>query len=41
MNAGLHGRGGGTAQMIQGRVQADQDAISAWWTARQGTVYPL
>jgi len=41
MNAGLNGRGGGTAQMIQGRVQADQDAISAWWTARQGTVYSL
>ena len=34
MNADLQGRGGGTAQMVQGSVQASRAEISAWWKAR-------
>lgn len=33
MNAALQGRGGGSAQMVQGSVQTGRDAISAWWDA--------
>ena len=36
MNAALSGRGGGSAQMVQGSVQADRAAIAAWWQARLG-----
>lgn len=32
MNGALNGRGGGSAQMVQGSVQAEQAAIEAWWT---------
>ncbi len=34
MNAALRGRGGGSAQMVQGSVQADRKEIAAWWTPR-------
>ena len=34
MNAALSGRGGGTAQMVQGSVTAERGDIEAWWQAR-------
>ena len=35
MNAALSGRGGGSAQMVQGSVTAGREAIAAWWAGRQ------
>lgn len=34
MNAALSGRGGGSAQMVQGSVGASRAEISAWWEGR-------
>jgi len=31
MNAALNGRGGGSGEMIQGRVQANEEQIRAFW----------
>ena len=31
MNGTLRGRGGGSAQMVQGSVQAGRREIEAWW----------
>lgn len=32
MNAALDGRGGGSAQMVQGSVRASRAAVEAWWS---------
>lgn len=34
MNAGLNGRGGGSAQMVQGSLNAREKDIRAWWAGR-------
>lgn len=36
MNAALNGRGGGSASMVQGSVQAGRAEIEAWWAGRGG-----
>ena len=35
LNAALSGRGGGSAQMVQGSVTAGRAEIAAWWAGRQ------
>lgn len=34
-NAALNGRGGGSAQMVQGSVTASESAIRAWWGSQK------
>ena len=35
LHAALGGRGGGSAEMVQGRIPASRDAIEAWWADHQ------